>query len=134
MFLVLGAMLATIAQMFIFSPDSIRDLSVSFPILTILTMMVLAVVLCLCSEADAFVAASFTTMAPSGKLAFLVLGPMVDIKLLFLFTRVFAPRLIATMVLAVVVQVFVYCVVLHFVWQAVVSYLIATPSNITSGG
>jgi hypothetical protein len=38
------------------------------------------------------------------------------------------------MVLAVVVQVFVYCVVLHFVWQAVVSYLIATPSNITSGG
>lgn len=134
MFLVLGAMLATIAQMFIFSPDSIRDLSVNFPILTILTMMILAVVLCLCSEADAFVAASFTTMAPSGKLAFLVLGPMVDIKLLFLFTRVFAPRLILTMVLALVVQVFAYCLLVHFVWQAVESYLYTAPTNVTSGG
>ena len=74
-------------------------------------------VLCLCSEADAFVAASFTTMRPSAKLAFLVLGPMLDFKLYFLYTRVFRPRLILTIFAAVIVQVFLYSLVLHWYWE-----------------
>jgi len=76
------------------------------------------VLMCLCSEADAFVAASFTNMHISAKMAFLVLGPMLDLKLLMMFTRVFRARLIVTIVACTVVQVFVLCLILYFVYQA----------------
>ncbi len=81
-------------------------------------MMFLAVLMCLCSEADAFVAASFTKMHLSAKLAFLVLGPMLDLKLLLMYTRVFRLRLIVTIAVCVVLQVLILCVALHLVYQA----------------
>jgi uncharacterized membrane protein YraQ (UPF0718 family) len=87
------------------------------PTITILMMMGLAIVLCLCSEADAFVAASFRTLPAASKVAFLVLGPMLDFKLYFMYTRVFRPRLIWTIILSVVVQVFIWSMVTHFVWN-----------------
>ena len=81
-------------------------------------MMGLAVLLCLCSEADAFVAASFSTLNPAAKLGFLVLGPMLDLKLYLMYTTMFRPRLIWTIIVCVVVQVFVYCAIIHYVWEA----------------
>ena len=80
-------------------------------------MMGLAVLLCLCSEADAFVAASFITLRPSAKLAFLVLGPMLDLKLYMMYTRVFRQRLIWTIICCVVIQVLVYSLIFHLVWE-----------------
>ncbi len=116
-FLILGALLAagvgTVVQ-----KEQIAEWSANRGILAIVLMMALAVLLCLCSEADAFVAASFSTMMPAAKLAFLVLGPMLDLKLLVMYTRVFRPRLIATIVTAVVIQVFVYSLVVHWMWEA----------------
>src|SRR5205823_13437090 len=85
--------------------------------LAILVMMGLAILLCICSEADAFVAASFQAMPPSAKLAFLVLGPMLDLKLYMMYTRVFRPRLIWTIIACVVVQVFIYANLTHLVLQ-----------------
>jgi uncharacterized membrane protein YraQ (UPF0718 family) len=79
--------------------------------------MVLAIVLCICSQADAFIAASFITLRPASKLAFLVLGPMLDFKLYAMYTRVFRPRLIWTVVSCVVVQVFVYSLITHIIWE-----------------
>jgi uncharacterized membrane protein YraQ (UPF0718 family) len=89
-------------------------MSEGYPGLTIIFMMLMAIAMCLCSEADAFVAASFTTMAPSAKVAFLVLGPMFDLKLLLMFTRVFRRRLIVTIVVTVFIQVFVYSLAVHY--------------------
>ena len=70
------------------------------PLLSILGLSVLAVVLCICSEADAFVAASLTQFSLTARLAFLVVGPMVDIKLVALqagtFGRHFAARFAPT--------------------------------------
>ena len=65
--------------------------------------------LSICSEADAFVAASLTAFSPTAKLAFLVVGPMVDLKLIALqtgtFGRAFAVRFVPlTFALAVVVS------------------------------
>src|SRR6266540_3114436 len=55
-----------------------------------------AVAMALCSEADAFVAASLTQFSLGARLAFLVVGPMVDVKLISLqagtFGRGFALR------------------------------------------
>jgi uncharacterized protein len=80
--------------------------------------MLLAVLMCLCSEADAFVAASFTKMHTTAKLAFLVLGPMLDLKLLLMYTRVFRLRLILTIVTCTVVLTLVLCMALHLVYRA----------------
>ena len=86
------------------------------PAISILIMMGLAILFCLCSEADAFVAANFSASWPAAsKIAFLVLGPMLDFKLYLMYTRVFSMRLIFTIIIALVVQVFVYCMILHYV-------------------
>src|SRR5438552_12290641 len=90
-FLILGAVLAALVKQYI-SSDQIEQLSTREPFLAIPAMMLMAVLMCLCSEADAFVAASFTKMHISAKTAFLVLGPMLDLKLLLMYTRVFKPR------------------------------------------
>jgi uncharacterized membrane protein YraQ (UPF0718 family) len=98
--------------------ERIDTFSQQQPILAIPGMMFMAVLMCLCSEADAFVAASFKHMHVSAKLAFLVLGPMLDLKLLLMYTRVFRPRLIVTIVTCVVVQVFFLCLLVHLVYRA----------------
>jgi uncharacterized protein len=111
-FLILGAALAALAKALITQQD-ITTFSTEYPALTIPAMMLLAVLMCLCSEADAFVAASFTEMTVAPKLAFLVLGPMLDLKLLLMYTRVFRPKLIATIVTCTTLQVFAYTTILH---------------------
>ena len=115
-FLCLGALLAATVKIWL-THDAIEQLSRHYAIGTILLMMGVAIGLCLCSEADAFVAASFTKMIPAAKLSFLVLGPMLDFKLYFMYTRVFRPRLIWTVFSSVIVQVFVYSVVMHLLWE-----------------
>jgi uncharacterized membrane protein YraQ (UPF0718 family) len=66
------------------------------PWLSVPVLGLLAVVLAVCSESDAFVAASFTGFSPTARLAFMVVGPMVDLKLIALqtgtFGRAFAAR------------------------------------------
>jgi uncharacterized membrane protein YraQ (UPF0718 family) len=115
-FLILGAVLAAIAKQQI-GGDQIDSFSREQPILAIPAMMLMAVLMCLCSEADAFVAASFTNMHVSAKLAFLVLGPMLDLKLILMYTRVFRLRLILTIITCVVVQVLILCLLVHLVYQ-----------------
>lgn len=116
-FLILGALLAATTRMFLTHSD-IERLSTSYPVVVILAMMGLAIALCLCSEADAFVAASFTSLPPSAKIAFLVLGPMADLKLYMMYTRVFRPRLIYTIFGSVIVLSFIYSLVIHQIWLA----------------
>jgi uncharacterized membrane protein YraQ (UPF0718 family) len=115
-FLILGALLSAIMRQLV-SQETVAEVSRDHPVLSIGLMMLLAVLLCLCSEADAFVAASYVTMRPAAKLAFLVLGPMLDLKLYLMYTRVFRPRLIYTIFLSVIVQVFVYSYLTHLLWE-----------------
>lgn len=120
-FLILGALLAALCRVLLMNDpaqkDHLEDLSRSYPVFSIGIMMALAIVLCICSQADAFVAASFTAVRPAAKLAFLVLGPMLDFKLYAMYTRVFRPRLIWTVVSCVVLQVFVYSLITHVIWE-----------------
>ncbi|MFE9765363.1 permease [Streptomyces sp. NPDC005808] len=109
-FLVLGA--AAAATFNIVVPRSVLDLFTGSPWLSVLLLAVLAVVLCVCSEADAFVAASLTGFSPTARLAFMVVGPMVDLKLIALqagtFGKSFAVRFSSvTWVVALVSSVLV---------------------------
>jgi uncharacterized membrane protein YraQ (UPF0718 family) len=80
--------------------------------MAVVTLAGLAVVLSICSEADAFVAAGLTGFPLSARLVFLVVGPMVDLKLIALQTGVFGRRFSSvfaplTFVVAVVVAALV---------------------------
>ncbi|GIH23627.1 hypothetical protein Aph01nite_19370 [Acrocarpospora phusangensis] len=106
-FLVVGG--AAAATMNVVVPRSWLESVAAVPVLSVLALALLAVILSICSEADAFVAASLTAFSPTAKLAFLVVGPMVDLKLIALqagtFGRRFAARFIPlTFVLAVIVS------------------------------
>ncbi|MEV6834029.1 permease [Streptomyces sp. NPDC051133] len=107
-FLVLGAMAAATFNVTV--PRSVLDTFSGSPWLSVLFLAALAVVLAVCSEADAFVAASLTGFSPTARLAFMVVGPMVDLKLIALqagtFGRAFAWRFsTATTVVAVTASV-----------------------------
>ena len=66
------------------------------PTLSILSLMALAVVVSVCSSVDAFLALGFAAqVTPGALLAFLVLGPVVDLKLVGLFGVLLRPRAIA---------------------------------------
>jgi uncharacterized membrane protein YraQ (UPF0718 family) len=116
-YLIIGAILAAAGRL-ILKHDQVEALATNY-VLAIGVMMALAILLCICSEADAFVAASFRMLPPASKLAFLVLGPMLDMKLYLMYTRVFRPRLIWTIITSVVVQVFVYAMLLHWFLQTI---------------
>lgn len=62
------------------------------PVLSVLALAALAVLLSLCSEADAFVAASLSQFSLTSRLVFLVVGPMVDLKLISMQAGVFGRR------------------------------------------
>ena len=57
-------------------------------------LMALAFILSLCSTSDAFIAATLAKFSWGAKLAFLTFGPMMDVKLLFLYQTVLRKRFI----------------------------------------
>jgi len=86
-YLLLGATIAAAIQTFL--PASVLSSLADLPVLSVVAMMALAAALSLCSESDAFVAASFAPFGVSAQLGFLVFGPMVDAKLLALYAGTF---------------------------------------------
>ncbi|MFY1674584.1 permease [Plantactinospora sp. WMMB334] len=89
-FLVLGAMAAACINVLV--PERWLQTLADNPVLSVLALALLAVLLSICSEADAFVAASLSQFSLSARLAFLVVGPMVDLKLVSMQTGVFGSR------------------------------------------
>lgn len=93
-FLAVGA--AAAATFNVTVPHSVLRTFTDSPWLAVPALAGLAVILAICSEADAFVAASLTGFSPTARLAFMVVGPMVDLKLIALqsgtFGRGFALR------------------------------------------
>ncbi len=92
LFLVIGAAVAAL-----FSTGFNRNLlaplgqSVVFgPLAGIL----LAEMLCLCSTTDAFIIAAFAPFSVPAKIAFLVAGPLIDLKLYWLYRSAFQPRFV----------------------------------------
>ena len=114
-FLVIGAFLASAGRLWIQSAQ-LEGTFANSPALAILAMMALGFLFCVCSKADAFIAVNFPMYwPPASKIAFLVFGPMLDFKLVLMYTRVFRVRLIGVMAAAICVQTFVFAMALHYV-------------------
>ena len=60
-------------------------------------LMALAFILSLCSTSDAFIAATLAKFTWGAKLAFLVFGPMMDVKLIFLYQTVMKKKFIVAL-------------------------------------
>lgn len=109
-FFVLGAAVATlfntsVNQQVIMPLAENRALAVG-------SLMALAALLSLCSTSDAFVAATFTPFPSAAKLAFMSFGPVVDLKLVFIYGLVFRKRFIGILVAALILLIFAACTLL----------------------
>jgi uncharacterized membrane protein YraQ (UPF0718 family) len=102
--LVLGCIIAALVQTWL--PRSWLLAIGGAPTASILALMLLAVVVSVCSSVDAFLALGFAAqVTPGALLAFLLLGPVVDLKLAGLFTVLLRPKAIAITALAASVGV-----------------------------
>jgi uncharacterized membrane protein YraQ (UPF0718 family) len=97
-YLVVGALLAATLQTLV--PRSALLAVGQGPVTSVVAMMGLAALLSICSVVDAFVALSFVSTFTSGSiLAFLVFGPMIDIKSTLMFLSVLKRRPVALIML-----------------------------------
>jgi uncharacterized membrane protein YraQ (UPF0718 family) len=104
--LILGALLAATLQTFV-SQSALLGIG-SGPVLSVVVLMALAVLLSVCSTVDAFLALALSgAFGPGALLAFLVFGPMIDIKSGLMFLTTLSPRAIALIVGLVTPMVFV---------------------------
>ena len=103
--LVIGSALAGAVQVLI--PREALLAIGSNPALSIVAMIALAMVVSICSNVDAFFALSFaSTFTPGSIVAFLLVGPLVDIKMLALMRTTFTTRTLAGLVLVVLLSAF----------------------------
>lgn len=111
-YLILGAVLASLMQTFI--PQSTLLAVGTGPVISVFVMVLLAFVLSICSTVDAFVALAFSGTFTTGSiLAFLVFGPMVDIKNVFMYLRVFNRRIVIYLVLLPLMMIMLITIYLN---------------------
>ncbi|MEB3214722.1 MAG: permease [Nostocales cyanobacterium 94392] len=114
--LVLGSAIAAAIQ--VLAP---RDLILSLgagPVSSVITMLILAAVVSICSTVDSFFALSFASAFTSGSLlAFLVFGPMIDIKGVGLMLTIFKPKTVFYLFALAGQLAFLFCLIinLHFI-------------------
>lgn len=109
-YLILGACAAALFK--VLTPAPVMELFSANLFLSVGAMMVLAVALSVCSEADAFVAASFASFPDAAKVAFVAIGPMLDLKLMALYLLVFRRRVAGVLMVVPPVMVYILAVAL----------------------
>lgn len=97
-YLVVGSLLAAAMQTLV--PQATLLAVGQGPVSSVIAMLALAFVLSICSTVDAFLALAFVNTFTTGSvLAFLVFGPMVDIKSTLMFLGVFRQRVVFYLIL-----------------------------------
>jgi uncharacterized protein len=109
LYFVIGVGIASVAQTQLFYREdlqaSIQNIAANHW-LAAPVLMLAAFVLSLCSTTDAFIIAADSLFTASAKLAFLVFGPMLDMKLIFLYSTVLKPKVIFWLALGLFLAVY----------------------------
>ncbi|MGB3693550.1 MAG: permease [Spirulinaceae cyanobacterium] len=106
--LIVGSAIAACIQVFV-PREIILNLGQG-SISSILAMMLLAALVSICSTVDAFFALSFaTTFTSASLLAFLVFGPMIDLKSVGLLLSVFKPKIVTYLFILAAQLTFILC-------------------------
>ena len=110
-YLIIGALIASGMQVFL--PTQFMLQLTSSKLVGIIVMLILAFTMSLCSEADAFVGSSLLSLFGTNAIvAFLVFGPMVDIKNLMMMKRGFHGKFIVQLIVLISVVVTIYALVI----------------------
>lgn len=110
-FLIIGAFIASLVQVFI--PKNIIQIFASNKVLSIIVLMVFAYVISLCSTSDSFVGKSLLgSFGESGVIAYLLLGPMVDLKNTFVLFGNYEKKFVVTLISAIFIIVFLAALIL----------------------
>ena len=114
--LVVGAALAALTQTLV--PRGVLLHLGQGPVLSVAVMMAFAVILSVCSTVDAFVALAYAGTFSDGSLAaFLVYGPMIDVKSILLMLTVFSPKAVALVTLLITEAALLVGVALNYFGQ-----------------
>ncbi|MDQ0214016.1 uncharacterized membrane protein YraQ (UPF0718 family) [Oikeobacillus pervagus] len=104
-YLIFGAFLAAFVQTYLSAKTFLEAGSGATS--SIVIMMGVAYVLSLCSEADAFIGASFSSIFPSSAiLSFLIFGPMMDLKNTLMMLSVFRFKFVIGVLTLTIMTIF----------------------------
>ncbi|WEG08731.1 permease [Microbacterium horticulturae] len=103
--LVIGSAVAGAVQVLV-PRDALLAIG-SNPVFSIVAMVLLAMIVSICSNVDSFFALSFaSTFTPGSIVAFLLVGPLVDVKMLALLRTTFTTKVLVGMVITVLLAAF----------------------------
>jgi uncharacterized membrane protein YraQ (UPF0718 family) len=100
----ISALFSTSVNQELIMPLALNDWVATF------SLMGFAAILSLCSTSDAFIAATLIAFPAVAKLAFLVFGPMFDLKLLFIYSAVFRKRFVVGLGVGLFILIGLICV------------------------
>ncbi len=108
-YLMIGALIASLCQ--VLMPKSAINLFSNNKILSIIVLMIFAYLISLCSTSDSFIGKSLlSTFGRTSILAYLLLGPMIDIKNTVVLLGNYKTKFVATLISLIFIVIFVFCV------------------------
>jgi uncharacterized membrane protein YraQ (UPF0718 family) len=106
-YLMFGALLASLFQVII--PRNILMVFKDSNLLSILILMLFAYLVSLCSTSDSFVGKSLLNIFPQGSvLAYLILGPMIDIKNTIVLLGNYKSKFVVTLISLIFIIIFIF--------------------------
>lgn len=114
-FFIFGAFISSLFNTYL--PREVFGSSIGNLHLSVLIMMTLAYTLSICSESDAFIARTFSLSLPAGSvLAFMVFGPMLDIKNTLMLRHYFKPRFVSFLIVHIIIFNIMFALVADFLF------------------
>ena len=109
-YLMFGALIASLVQVLL--PRDILMLFNDNEMLSIIVLMLFAYLISLCSTSDSFVGKSLlSTFTKSSILAYLLLGPMIDIKNTFVLLGNYKKKFVFTLISLIFIVVFIFSLI-----------------------
>ncbi len=116
-FLIIGSLIAAVIQVTV--PRAMLLSVGQEPVLSIAGMMGFAFIISVCSQADAFIAAPFASaFTPGAIAAFLIYGPMLDIKNMIMLFNTFKAEYVIKLFIFITVTVFLISLLINVLPQA----------------
>ncbi len=106
-YLIIGALIASVIQVVL--PKELFNTFNNNQILSIITLMVFAYLISLCSTSDSFVGKSLlSSFSKSSVIAYLLLGPMIDIKNTFVLLGNYKKSFVFTLITFIFIVTFIF--------------------------
>ena len=115
-YLIIGALIASVIQVVL--PKELLNTFNNNQILSIITLMIFAYLISLCSTSDSFVGKSLlSSFSKSSVIAYLLLGPMIDIKNTFVLLGNYKKSFVFTLTTFIFIVTFIFSYLVVMIWK-----------------